>query len=556
MVRAILVVVLLSVFRLIEANDILILIDPEGAGPHVDIHTYIHPNWILWPEADRSGANRIETVASGVAWRGDFRDLRFVGEGDRYRSLNHGSLQDRGYFDIRDRYLDGAKLVLVEGSGGAIDVNMLLLALDRTSTAVKPAAWKAQWPESAILVAKGRNWDEVAALVRSASGRAIVAEYPPGGRWSRFWLFGRGWPAKVPDQPSVKVPGLIMSSALLSLLRYPNTFGWANSVAPWGGANRWLEFHGEVGKWILFLAGAIVGVALVLGTLFVLQERESGWLAHAIGGCITIPPCLLAAGNLSHLFGLQTFGLWLASACILLPGTGFLLARRLRGAHPITIHCLTGIAISLIFDPTWSVLNPTWSANVNPIPMLMVGSLAAFTAIVAASSKSRWSLIGFGALAAFGLGFRLWWSAPLCLLALASSVVVSQRWFRSWMLVLVLFVSVPVLSARGWTWLPDQLAVHATDIGKVNLALLAQILFSPAVIGLAILGFLASLFGGRFLWRQMGLLLRQDPGRWTPLRSSVALVALSLAWPELSVAAVVVLTSAALMLLYEGVSTL
>lgn len=567
---ALLGLLLLLIVRVSWASPALILIKPSAAGPPVDIHTYVHPRWILWPEsASSDGLARLESLVTGVDWIGSPHDFAFyqAADGRSLRAGSYSALAARGFFAAKRRALDGLSTALVTGPSGAASPSEMLLALNDGSPLVPRFPLAGPVPPNAVLVHEATSWTEAVTLSHLAGGRALVVEFPPlpGETWSRFWTFGRGWPEGLPSD-SLNVPGLVAARSAPTLLLHPERLTWRpDDTLRWGGANRWLEFGHGVAPILLGLLGMLAIAACVAGVYCATTERRWPPLRWALAGLLAAPAALVAAGGLGRALGpggLPMYFLFVEVGLVFLAYAGGALEkRRLAGAHPLFLLAVAGLPILGVFDPRWSVFSSVFGWNVVPTPP---EGLAAWFGYLAACIGFRppgrgWSWGGFllaAGLTAFGLAGRPWWVDPLggtAVLPLAAWIVGEQA-ARPLLWPALAFVSPGFyrLVVRGAAWKPGGLSSDWGDVGVLNLTAYVQFLLSPALIALAGTVALVALFGDRFFVYRMRRLTMADPRRRILFAAAGAMLSVGVFDPEILTAAVPLSVGATAALLFDA----
>ncbi|HEY0867545.1 MAG TPA: hypothetical protein VGE01_09205 [Fimbriimonas sp.] len=537
-----------------KAADILILLDIDRAGPAVDPFAYYHGGWILWPPSVESGVNRTLALGSGANLLGQATDLPIRNE-DGWRSLARESLARRGYFEARDRTLGGIQPEAVLSPEGYLSASAALIALSASDEAVRPLPLGPGIEDRRLLVAAAREWDEVRRFADTAGGRALVLEFPPPAKddWSRYWLFGSGWPeGKLPVDTDLGVPGLVEARDALRLTTEPALFDWQETnIESWGGANRWLahvRFLGTFG--LVLLAVLALGSVLWALRLMAVETRHPA-AAMAILVSLLLPATILLQGNLSYRLGLAGWPLWLALSL----GVLLALAAIAAKAAPLSALqavCGVGWVAALLADPTWS-----WFSSAFGWPQLAAAERAPWAAFApfavlasVAERKGRWGL----SLVFAAVLWEVSASGVAVGAALALSVVF-EPWFRAWYVATAALPAVAVVALKGYGWAPTGLLQTWKADPAINAAEYARFALSPPFVAAALLAALVALFADRFLIHQFRTLLRSDPARQGPFLAALGLFLLGIGWPEMLWVGGSVLWAGFLRLLYEGVGS-
>jgi MFS family permease len=89
----------------------------------------------------------------------------------------------------------------------------------------------------------------------------------------------------------------------------------------------------------------------------------------------------------------------------------------------------------------------------------------------------------------------------------------------------------------GLAWKPSGLITFESDVPRLDVSPFASLLISPLFIGTAVLLYLFSLMGDRFLLHQLRRLVSEEPRRGAVLASSAGLALLGLTQPPLMTSA-------------------
>lgn len=538
---------ILLFFGLARANDALILISPERAGPVVDERTYVKGEWLLWPAPDRAdGANRILSLLTGMDWDGTGGGLVFGLRDGKYLSAALRPLGIMGYFRARERVV-GSPTIAVATFDNKPSPISLFLALDGRSPQVAWFLVSQEWPKNALVVAEADNWDQVAAITRTAGGKVLVAEYPPppGQNWSRYWMRGSGWPSRLPVWRSWNVPGLIPASQAGNLVRHSASFSWVeNDVNNWGGANRWLAFMAYTSPLTLailgFLAAFFVGCTVYLVSI----EEHAKFGSTAVKYLTLLPATILLAGVVTRAFGTSAVSVWIIGSFALLVVAaqllGGLLGKLLPNSHPMLAICVVGFATSACCPPLWGMYSNVFSAtplSISPeAAASFFGYLVGLCAFSRGSPGAKWLTGGVAILAfAWGIGLNPWWVGgewPFAVLPLIA-VLVSTRLYRVWML--PVFALLPLadgkLIVHGISWSPGDLYSNFAQFGGINLARHAEFFTSYGFVGCGLAAGAMAIFVERYFFHEIRRTLIRDSRTRALFQASFVCAAMGILQP-------------------------
>jgi len=509
--------VLIGLFGVIAVHaQVLVLIRPDRAGPQVDIHSYLHGEWVLWPY--RSGGSDLAdlwTMTTGQVWA--------PSEGD-----------PEGLAIAQRRWL------------GAIGTQgQDLGSLERLRTG--PGT-------TTVTVREVQGWDEVANLARK--DRVLVLEYPPrpGQHWSRYWLYGMGWPKGLPSPTGVR--GLLPAGSVLSLVAKPTGVSWQdNDTASWGGANRWLEHINFGGPLLLFLM-ALVTVYASGCALYCLLIEQSGPLAALLIRFAMLGPFAMLGGTWLNLrFGIDQWAAHCLVVWVLLIGLTSLLAltRPLNSVSPLAIAAAVSTLVLLTTPLDWSFLSPVLSQTASRSGALTLGLGASAIVAIHAYLPRPQSMVASVALAflfaakigpSFGLG-----SLVPIVVGLASWQMPKWTWGSLSLLAAALAV---VRHPGGVVFAPEGLIDYA-DLAKLNLAEYSRFLIGPAFASAVALALGALLLRDKFLHARIRRLWHERPTRASLYRASGLLSICAIVEPVTINAAMVALTTAVCATLHDGV---
>ncbi|MFI5387457.1 MAG: hypothetical protein ACHQ50_15220 [Fimbriimonadales bacterium] len=507
------------------ATDALILISPDRAGPVVDENSYVHGEWILWPPADRPlGENRLLSLLTGIDWAGTGNELVFTYQNGRYLSTGFKDLAKRGYFQARDRIVQ-VPSAAIGPTGGFASSSVVLLALDGRSPQVVPLTSNQDW-SNGVVIAEAESWDRVAAIAAKASGRVLVAEYPPppGQRWSRYWLRGSGWRNALPDWSPYKVPGLIPASQAGNLLLNPNQFTWVeNDSANWGGANRWLSFYAHTAPLVFAILGFFVVFFAGCTVYLISREEHARFGGTAVKYLTLIPATVLFAGHLTRVLGFSGTAIWYLFAFLSLvfvsQTLGAVCRRLFPGAHGMLGIAITGFAITAASAPLWSLYSNVLGPNQLPLSPEAVGSLVAYLTGICAFARGGGSALWLARLVAagtlvWGVTQNPWWISgqwPFVALPIVCWLA-GSRLFRLWMLPMLALL--PLADGKvirgGFVWAPGNLFPAFSQANAVNLARHAEFLVSFSFLCTAVLGCAMAVFVERYFFHEIRRTLLRD----------------------------------------------
>lgn len=484
----------------------------------MDVHTYVHGEWILWPRRPApSLAADVLSLFGPWAW-----DAEASSRGKAFL----GTTQSRRVHSLQPGLL--------------------------------PAEWEDTNPD--LVVGEVADWDEVAAIVRRTLGRVLVAEWPPspGENWGRYWFYGQGWPSGLPLMPG-SVPGLMSASTVPALVLEPERFTWVeNDAARWGGANRWFEHVRHNGSAIFLVAGILLLYVSVCAVSVVLQERRGSFAAALLVLAMSVPSAGLIGTALDRFLGLLNWPLHHAVG--LVAAVGFAWAGGTWGArHGVhrlgPVFLLTALGF-LVSDRTWTFFSPIFSESPLRASGAMAGLLlASLSAIVSLSrGKARAAMVAI----CLGVGLHpgLWpWGGIVCAIALVAFL--SGQAFRL-VLCLGAIISLVALGSQvarqGFSYAPDGLLRRAEDIGTVNFARHVEALSTPASAVLA--AFLVGIWMLRdpYLSARARRLFRASPMHAHGARAACLASVAGLCVPSMLTASVYALVAGGLALLYDAVT--
>ncbi|GEM_PF-2798893 len=506
-----------------SAQDVLILIQHDQAGPNLPAADFFHGEWVRWPSDSSGRNNRILSVACGVDLEADGADSNFLAtDYGGWRPQNGRSLARRGFFESRRARIGDVSVVALT-HGGAVSPSILLLALNDPELPVKSQPFEAVLPSSGLVVAEAKGWDEAIALTGRATGRSLVVEYPPGGfdGWSRFWTKGKGWPQGVPIEHDLRIPGLVRGSRVLTLLQSPASFAWRpNDAGRWGGPNRWLEHGYDVAPGVLLGWFTLAAFVLAWAIAQVMNEDRGPFVSEMLVLVALSPAALVVSGAGAAGGGLEAWPIVLPLSLIGLYGASWgltlILRRNVPEAHPLWAPCGIGLLCLVLGDPLWSDFSGRFGPVDLDVPGLALGAFLAYLTGVAAFTRGRWlGRATVAALLLWGVTGGPWWvgghSALLIVPALA--LVAAEGLFRPFFVLALALLPTGLLRLvhEGAVWSPGGLLAHANDVGALNLWQSFVLLFSPAWLGTTGVLALGLLVGNRFLAYRLGRLLRHDP---------------------------------------------
>ncbi len=512
-------------------NSVLILIHGDNLGSHVSFTPPNQQMWVLWPyRLSDYGANRLLSIFTGFNWQGSGYDLSFrENSADSWVSNNIHHLEKTGYFKARSQLLGNHKVFPVSDKIGIGSVNResLLLALDQSSASIKPVPYRGPWPEGAILVYEAHNWPDAIAMSREAQGqrgRAMIAEIPDASptRWGRLWLSPKGWPDGFPVSPQTHMSGMLDARDIGRVLVAPNAVRWAVRPDAMDSYDSWFDHVQGFGSGVL--TGLAFFLVFILGSAaycIIIEERApiaSGLLI----ACAMAPTSFMITDNLSRIFGLDNWWLFLFGVSLGLSTIGFLFyavtRKAFSGAHPLFWTCLVGCTAMLVTNPTWTIFSPVFSINRWTATGIPLGLLMAFltgTVAFARNSAASWLARGLivATLVLTAGGFIWLHSAGAIGLALPiCALVIGEGWFRWPLLIVLCFL--PTSQADPWhygvVWAPVNSFKNFDDAKGLNLGGAFFALASPALLFLIMLVGATLLFGDRFLFRQMKMALKKD----------------------------------------------
>ncbi|HWD38695.1 MAG TPA: hypothetical protein VG944_07590 [Fimbriimonas sp.] len=548
--------ILFLTLALAHASNVLILIRRERAGPLAPVSYFLHGLWVQWPpHYPANTQNGLMSPMTGEDWVGGEGYLQFTsGSGLSWRSPNVRSLEQRGYFAARAKYLGPSQPVLISLGRKPVGSEMLFEALSGKEPWVYAKDGVKQIPKGQLGLFQADSWDSAMYVSRNCGGRALIVEYPPeaGVSWSRAWLYGRGWPlaASVPLPGDTRMPGLIAAKELVRLLLSPTSFQWEPPrLETWGGANRWLERQRFLSP---FVGAAMLGfavVALVFAIACIQRERKSRLAAELLTFAALLPIADLIAGGVARLQGLSAFYLSFIVALLVLRGLSQLSSR-------IAAIGFLGTASFLVCDPLWS----DFGAAGNGVSFAACGFLVTYLALfMARLSRNDWLALGLaGSLTAYGIAFRPWWvqgHPTFAVLPLVSFAAVMGpiRWATGTILFLVPVIDLPRIDHFSWSpWglLSRYSDLHGFDLSRYPLTLLSPLFiasgFAIMILAIATVGFAQNRFSK---------LLKGDDRQKTLFRAAMALACLGALEPGLWTAGLLCVFGGMISLCYETLAT-
>lgn len=555
-------VLLCLLSSLLRASDALILIDPDKAEPIVAEENYLHGEWILWPPEDNPGSgNRLLSIFSGMDWTVPSNALGFGLEASgAYRSAAFEELRAKGYLARRDEL--AADVRTITSKTGSVSADALLLGLSSRSPIVTPRKWTDAWP--GVIVAEATSWDEIQAIVDRSGGKALVIEYPPHEkkRWTRFWLRGPGWSTQLPQYDPWSIPGLIPASQAGSLLLQPDEFRWnQNSVANWGGANRWLTFTNYYAPLFFAIVMAFTTFFAGCATYLISREEQARVTGLVLKYFTLFPAAVLLCGRATVALGRDGVVAWLPLSFLILVVISQLLggfvARILPSGNRMLAIGLVGFLATALSDPLWSL----YSNVLGPLPTKVspeaFGALAGYLIMVSGSARGTWlsHMVPAGTLA-WGVIARPWWvGSDLILLLMAIAAwFCGQGWFRPWQLIVAFLAPLAdgQILRHGLTWAPGNLNSNASSFGALNLARHVEFLASPGFMTTAVVAGGLAVFVERFFFHRLRQVIRKDPRMESLFHGALVFGAMGLSQPPFLYAALLCFVGGSLSLLAEA----
>ncbi len=562
-------------------NNVLVLIQPALAGPDVHPEAYWKPEWVLWPPTlDVSQGGRLCSVASGANWVGE---TAFLG------SSNHAELSHRGFFDLRSKLLGPIRTDVLLNSKGGASSNALFLALNRDVAKVKPYWADEAWPTESLMVAEAASWDDVHLFEKATTGRVLVVEYPPQAEipWTRYWMMGQGWPegsptiarsrpgladvAVVPLSKGSIVPGLIQATQLIPLTMRPDEFRWASvGLANWPGANQLLSLNHTIGRWFCGFWMLLVALAVVWGTILVVNERTSRAMPMAFATVLISPAAVSFSGILHRNLGLTAWPVWcLVAFSALLASSGllYLLQKKvLPKSHPLASLFFVGFLTMCLGNPVWGFLSPELGGRVWPVSPIAIaalfGYLLGFYACI--YEYGSWSVWVGRAVCLIPLAVTFisnpWWKADLfatCIIPLAAILIAERRvGWRQLSLGIVVSAGLLPWSHFHFGWAPAGLIFRGQDYGAINAYEYVEFLLSPSFFVFVMFATGITIFGFRFFFRQMRNLRQLDLRRDALVYGTLAIAFAGVFHPIFFYSAMVLAVGAMSALLFDAVQTM
>lgn len=522
---------------LAAAQDALVFIRPERAGPQIPLDIDPHPIWVVWGEpADANGLNRLLEPVTGYSWYAPTRDF-VLSTAKGKPVLDAAPRWDRmGIFWARERVL-GPSFALQPLANGAFPPYATPLAASVSGINVGRAD---------VTLAEASNWDEVAAIAR-VRRRTLVFEYPPEGRpYAHLWLFGPGWPTGVPTQGPI--PGLWSATQAGKLLQHPEIAHWRSDV-PRRIALRWAKARDEEFGFLRLATGVLFFIGLLAGLRAMATERTGFGAKAVLRLALLLPPCAFLAGILAAGFGPE-FTLPLLGVSLMLATAIERLAQRWWGSWaPWFSVALTGLLVCFPIAPPWSIFAQT--------PGVALGVYgAALAAFLSAGPEppSPWTWLGRAALVLMGLGLMGTdlTTRPLTLLWLGGAcALTNEGWLAGRREVVALLALAGLVGGLFqhpvFVW--DGLLDYLDEAGRPNLFETVRTIASPLFLVVLTSALVGLVFMEGYARNRLRQTVRSEPrlnGLWQFAWLSLPLFTLA---PELSAAPLVLMASAAMITL-------
>ena len=553
-------------------SEAIILLRHDRAGPNLPTQDFIHPDWMLWPAEDRPGSeNGLLSILSGSDWQGQSEDLQFEPVArDLWRSSNFESLVRRGYMQEVQRKLGSAKPILLANPRSAVGREELLFGVGTASPDLKTRPYDERTRYGGLVIYEALSWHDAAQVARSSGDRALVIEYPPlpGTNWSRFWRYGKSWPAESLDPvlPGIEVPGLCPLREALDLLRTPNNFRWVtNTTSRWGGPNRWL-IHGETESPIVMgVCFGSAALAVLAGLLFIGSEHRSVAVRALCQAVLLFPAADLLAGNVSASVGLSSWAVFLPFFELVLLGSALLVTTTVRSRAPEVNFlfgvCLVGAGVSTVCLPLWSDFSNVFRWPVDLVsPEMAAAWIGYLTGLFAFARDLHPKSIWIGraltlALVVWTAAGDPWWvngTTSFAILPVVPMVAAEGLLGKPFIFYTALLPTSLWGLRRGFAWEPYRVLTTSADIGAFNSAEWARFLVSPGFIATLFVGGVLLVLASGFASHQMKLVVRTDARRVAPLWAAIGLTALGILHPEMLYGALVLGIGGVLVVVHEG----
>ncbi|RYG35933.1 hypothetical protein EON81_11260 [bacterium] len=533
--RRLLAVLLWALTALAAAQDALVFIRPDRAGPQVPREIDPHPIWVTWgPKSDLNGLNRLLEPVTGYSWEVSTRDFSFQIAGGTPKLTAFRMWEFRGIFAARDRIL---------GPG----VGLLRLRTNGFSPSITPLTSSTETMgvhTSRVMLAEAGSWDEVAQIARRHR-RTAVLEYPPDEySLGHLWLFGEsGWPLGVPRLGAI--PGLLPSTEVGKLLVDPSVVHWDPAVPSSERALPWALARATSFGWIRLSLGVFFGLVFGFAVFSVgLDARSSSARTLLKAGALAPFAAFLAAYPARTLLGPEAT----------LPLTAGLLVGLLAIERTISVQlpslsswagsaflALLSFAVAQI---PWSVFENQLGTLFGLVAVALVGTLAALP-----EPPSMWTWPG--RLLVLALALRLAeiqpngltvggiWLLGACLIC-GESWLTNRRWISG---LVALGWAVGIARRPDFAW--EGMLGFDSDIGRPNLYDAFVTLTGPLFIVVMTASFGLAVFATEYLRHRTRRTFLATPrlrGAWQLAALSSPLLVLE---PSLSQAVPVLVAGAA-----------
>jgi hypothetical protein len=531
-----------------QKSNAIVLIPPQAVSRAIQPENYNHGLWIQWPlPTNPQGSNRMLTPVTGLDWHlGPDQSLV--------------TLKKIGALEARKSWVGPLTTAQLRRPEETQDPNVYLLAVDPYGRATEIAEGNSI-PKGSLVVAHATSWDDAAKISKTVDGNTLIISYPPvvDSTVSAAWFLGR---EDVPVPTSTKVPGLVPARELFGLVTRPESYAWRPPTDV--TAEQWMRTIERTRSVQLISLFCFALIAGVLAIRSVASESGGKFARLAIG----MVPCafiaVVLAGNFAKATGLMPWNIlpFFAYLAILLGMLPVYMAMRALWprSHPLFPIMLFAAGILLWAEPRHTIFTELFT----PVPLSVSPlALGAFVATMTATvslcfSGGLWPRLLAAALVCTamltGVLTHQWWAPGQVLLILPVLAVVAGS--GAMRLYLLPFLILWPLLYHKWNgsfaWNPNWLLSTYQDKDAINTSAMVQFLLSPEWLITLVLVVLAALFGGDFMRHQIRRSLTATNHARGLFWAALGVACLAIREPYLLQAALVVLITGFLVLLFDA----